>query len=187
MAVSFSYSSASLAISLDENDLLFSSTDNYKIEVSAESFNGDATVTGSIGNDVLVGGNGKDTLTGNDGNDLIVGGGGNDLLTGGKGKDRFYFDRPNQGIDTITDFKVSEDLITVSGHNFGNDLVVGEAIDPSQFRIGSGAADSSDRFIYNSSNGALLFDFDGNGSTAPMQIATLTTGLELTHENIVIV
>ncbi|AFZ33690.1 hypothetical protein Sta7437_0068 [Stanieria cyanosphaera PCC 7437] len=148
---------------------------------------GNDFLTGGRGNDSLRGGKGKDTLSGNDGNDLIAGGAGNDLLTGGKGKDSFYFDNSKEGIDTITDFNVSQDLIKVSGHKFGGGLVAGDVIDPSQFRIGSAAADSSDRFIYNSSNGALWFDADGNGSIAPIQIATLTTGLKLTHEDIFVV
>jgi Ca2+-binding RTX toxin-like protein len=172
---------------LDLENYIPSSTDYNTIKVSATSVNGNGSVNGSIGDDVLLGGDGKDTLSGNDGDDLIVGGAEDDLLTGGEGEDRFYFETPNEGIDTITDFNVSEDLIEVSGQNFGSDLVVGDVIDSTQFRIGSAAADSSDRFIYNSSDGALFFDADGNGSLAPIQIATLTIGLELTHENISVV
>lgn len=187
MAVSFSQDSINVFVSIDENDILFSSTGNDSIEISVSSVNGNASISGSTGNDSLLGGKGKDTLSGNDGDDLIVGGLGKDRLTGGKGKDSFYFDHPNEVIDTITDFNVSQDLITVSEDNFGSDLVAGDVIEPSQFRIGSAAADSSDRFIYNSSNGALWFDADGNGSIAPIQIATLTTGLKLTHENISVI
>ncbi|GAB4226900.1 MAG: hypothetical protein Kow0049_06490 [Stanieria sp.] len=223
MAFSFSSASANISVSIDENNILFSSKGDKSIEVSVDSTNGNANVKGSIendslqggtgqdtlsgnkgddliigragndlltggqGNDSLRGGKGQDTLSGNKGDDFLVGGAGNDLLTGGQGKDSFYFDHPNQGIDTITDFDVSQDLIKVSGNNFGSGLVAGDTIDSSQFRIGSAATDTSDRFIYNSSNGALWFDADGNGSIAPIQIATLGTGLEFTHENISVI
>jgi Ca2+-binding RTX toxin-like protein len=187
MAFSFSSASANISVSIDENNILFSSKEDKSIEVSVDSTNGNANVKGSIENDSLQGGTGQDTLSGNKGDDLIIGRAGNDLLTGGQGKDSFYFDHPNQGIDTITDFDVSQDLIKVSGNNFGSGLVAGDTIDSSQFRIGSAATDTSDRFIYNSSNGALWFDADGNGSIAPIQIATLGTGLEFTQENISVV
>jgi Ca2+-binding RTX toxin-like protein len=41
--------------------------------------------------------------------------------------------------------------------------------------LGTAAADTSDRFIYNQSTGALFFDSDGTGAIAQVQIATLTT------------
>ncbi|BAQ63340.1 hypothetical protein [Geminocystis sp. NIES-3709] len=56
-----------------------------------------------------------------------------------------------------------------------------------QFRVGSSATTSSQRFIYNSSNGAFFFDSDGNGTTGAIQIATLSTGLGMTHQDIVVV
>jgi Ca2+-binding RTX toxin-like protein len=56
-----------------------------------------------------------------------------------------------------------------------------------QFTIGAAAQDASDRFIYNSQTGALFFDLDGSGAAAQVQIATLSTGLAMTHQNIVVV
>ncbi|MGV2387847.1 MAG UNVERIFIED_CONTAM: hypothetical protein LVR29_04550 [Microcystis novacekii LVE1205-3] len=53
-----------------------------------------------------------------------------------------------------------------------------------QFLIGSSATNASQRFIYNSTNSALLFDVDGNGIQSPKQIATLNTGLAITYEDI---
>ena len=54
-----------------------------------------------------------------------------------------------------------------------------------QFTIGSSATTSAHRFFYNSSNGGLFFDVDGNGATAAVQFATLNTGLALTNADIV--
>ncbi|HEY9646574.1 MAG TPA: hypothetical protein V6C88_09405 [Chroococcidiopsis sp.] len=49
--------------------------------------------------------------------------------------------------------------------------------------IGARAADGSDRFIYNQNTGALFFDADGSGGGAQIQIATLSTNLNLSSGN----
>jgi Ca2+-binding RTX toxin-like protein len=59
---------------------------------------------GRDGNDVLIGGLGSDT---------IDGGTGDDTMTGGLNADTFVFD-VGSGADTITDFKVNQDLIDLS-------------------------------------------------------------------------
>ncbi|WP_019498509.1 DUF4394 domain-containing protein [Pseudanabaena sp. PCC 6802] len=126
----------------------------------------------------------SDRLTGGSGNDTLVGGVGSDTLSGGSGSDSFSFSSPSNGIDTITDFSVADDTISVSASGFGGGLVAGAPITADQFAIGSAAVDASDRFIYNSTNGALFFDVDGTGSTAQVQIASLTRGLVLTNNDI---
>ncbi len=118
-------------------------------------------------NDTLDGGAGDDTLHGIDGNDYLTGGDGNDelsadigidTLTGGTGADIFvWWDEPING-DTITDFVVADDIITVSVELFGGGLTAGAAITAAQFKLGSAAGDASDRFIYNQNTGALFFD-----------------------------
>ncbi|MBE9139178.1 hypothetical protein IQ254_18585 [Nodosilinea sp. LEGE 07088] len=50
--------------------------------------------------------------------------------------------------------------------------------------MGAAAADASDRFIYNN-NGALLFDVDGAGGAAQVQIATLIGAPTITTADIV--
>jgi Ca2+-binding RTX toxin-like protein len=62
---------------------------------------------GGAGNDTLIGGAGNDLLKGGAGDDVIQGGAGNDTLTGGGGFDQYIFNSLSDGIDTITDFKVS--------------------------------------------------------------------------------
>ncbi len=55
----------------------------------------------------------NDILTGNNSDNILVGGIGNDTLTGGAGIDQFVVASGN-GIDTITDFQVSEDLLVLT-------------------------------------------------------------------------
>jgi Ca2+-binding RTX toxin-like protein len=143
---------------------------------------GDDKLDGSSGDDFLNGDTGKDTLTGGQGNDFLFGDLGNDTLKGGSGKDIFYFSAPVEGIDTIKDFSVKDDIIQVYGSGFGGGLTPG-VLTADQFRIGSSAKDSSDRFIYNKSTGALYFDSDGLGGLAQVQFAKLSTGLALTNQN----
>ena len=72
---------------------------------------------GGSGNDRLFGGAGVDVLAGGDGTDFLVGGAGNDKLTGGGGVDQFGFNSLSDGIDTITDFRVTgsaQDQIVLS-------------------------------------------------------------------------
>jgi Ca2+-binding RTX toxin-like protein len=131
-----------------------------------------------------VGTNGKDVLLGTNANDYLIGGAGDDILTGGTGGDIFYFASSNLGNDAITDFTPGQDFIQVSRQGFGGGLIAGDTITQVQFLIGSSATNASQRFIYNSTSGALLFDVDGNGIQSAQQIATLNTGLALTYEDI---
>jgi Ca2+-binding RTX toxin-like protein len=50
--------------------------------------------------------------------------------------------------------------------------------------VGTVALGAADRFIYNSSTGGLLFDADGTGSLAALQIASLTNLPSLTNADI---
>ncbi|MEP0851606.1 calcium-binding protein [Funiculus sociatus GB1-A4] len=145
------------------------------------------SISGNGGNNTLDGGSGNDIINGGSGDDILVGGEGNDTLNGGAGSDRFVFNASNQGIDNLTAFVVSDDTIEVSAAGFGGGLIAGAAIVLDQFVIGSTSVDDSDRFIYNSTNGALLFDADGTGAIAQIQIATLSTGLALTNADLVVI
>jgi Ca2+-binding RTX toxin-like protein len=62
----------------------------------------------------LTGTDAADTLTGDDGDNLLNGLAGDDTYTGGAGADQFVF-AIAQGIDTITDFEVGVDQISLGG------------------------------------------------------------------------
>lgn len=136
---------------------------------------------GGAGDDDLYGGSGRDLLNGGSGNDYLSGGADLDSLTGGGGKDYFVFDtRPSaSSADRITDFVVRDDTVMLDNRVFtkvGRDgwLTAGA------FTTGSAARDASDRIIYNSKNGALLYDPDGIGGAPAVKFAQLKAGLALT-------
>jgi Ca2+-binding RTX toxin-like protein len=157
---------------------------------------GNNTLAGKSGNDSLRGENGKDALFGEGGNDTLIGGAGkdvliggtgNDRLTGGIGSDRFRFNSFNEKSDRITDFSVVDDSIVLSATGFGGGLVANTTLSVAQFTINTTATTSAHRVIYNSSNGNLFFDRDGNASSfAPVQIATLNSGLGLTNADFLV-
>ena len=131
------------------------------------------TLSGLGGNDILIG---------SQSSEILVGGQGADTLTGGDNFDTFLFSNSSEGVDTITDFNVSQDIIQVSAAGFGGGLIAGTSLSSDQFSLGTVTA--STRFIFNKSTGSLSFDIDGSGSTAAIQIASLTTNLNLTEDNI---
>jgi Ca2+-binding RTX toxin-like protein len=148
---------------------------------------GSDNVSGGTGNDILFGWGGNDNLAGNNGNDTLTGGAGNDNLTGGSGQDWFTFSSPGgDRSDRITDFNSTDDTIGVDDAGFGGGLVAGTLL-ASQFVLGTAAKDTSDRFIYNQSTGALFFDADGTGANAQTQIATLTTKSVVSFNDIVVI
>ena len=68
------------------------------------------TATGDV---VVTGGLGNDEITGGSGNDILNGGDDDDILTGGLGTDTFIFEE-HAGIDVVTDFSTTDDLLNVS-------------------------------------------------------------------------
>ncbi|MBX9257916.1 hypothetical protein H1Q63_29000 [Desmonostoc muscorum CCALA 125] len=140
------------------------------------------------GDNTLNGGNGNDTLVDGNGNDTLYGGVGNDTFYGGVGTNTFVFNSFNEGLDTIDYFNPTNELIQVSATGFGGGLSIG-VLSTSQFTIGTSATTSTERFIYNSTTGALFFDQDGSaGAFTQVQFARLSTGLSsLTNNNFVVV
>lgn len=149
-------------------------------------------LTGSTGNNVLSGLAGNDTLNGGNGNDKLIGGLGNDSLTGGSGNDAFVFNFPNEGVDTISDFKSGADWLEISAAGFGGNLVANVAptiqlvTDVSQ----ASSVGSNGYFILDKSGtglGSLYWDPTGGDSTDAVKIAVLTNVSSLQPSDIHIV
>ena len=77
----------------------------------------DNTLTGGALDDLLVGRDGDDTLDGGAGNDRLIDGAGVDSMTGGAGADVFVF-TPDNRMDTVTDFDITEDRLDLSAFLF---------------------------------------------------------------------
>jgi Ca2+-binding RTX toxin-like protein len=156
--------------------------------------------TFGTGNDSIFGGGGNDTLFGNDGNDTLDGGLGNDRLgsgfvadnEGSEGNDTFMFTVApgTANADVVTDFDSGADRIVLDGNAHASSGASGNfaASDVRFWSSGTGTAhDGDDRVIYNSSNGQLWYDADGNGAGARQLIATLEGIPALTASDITII
>lgn len=100
---------------------------------------------------------------------------GNDTLTGGGGLDVFVLSQQASSADTITDFQSGVDSLEISAAQFGSGLVPG-ALPAVRFRANATglADDANDRFIYNTTNGELIFDSNGSAAGGARVIATFT-------------
>ncbi|MER9024354.1 calcium-binding protein, partial [Mesorhizobium sp. M0815] len=127
------------------------------------------------------------TIQGNAGANIINGGGGADILTGNGGNDAFVFNSAlgAGNIDKVTDFNKLQDKIQLDDAVFAGLKLGGLSSDA--FFAGTGAHDSSDHIIYNSSTGALSFDSDGIGGASQIQFATLSPGLSLTAGSFLVI
>ena len=139
-----------------------------------------AVLTGAIN---LTGNLLAQSVTGNAGANRLDGKGGTDVLTGNAGSDTFVLSSAIgvANIDTITDYTVADDQIELS-HTIFTALTPGGTLAAIAFAANAtGAATTSDqRIIYNTATGALMYDADGVGAGAAVQIATLSTGLAMT-------
>lgn len=160
--------------------------------VGNDTLNGGAQndrLAGESGNDRLFGSSGHDTLTGGTGADRLDGGTGRDLLYGNAGPDAFVFDtRPNAStnLDTVADFSVADDTLWFDNAVFTG-LGPAGRLPSSMFWTGPAAHDASDRVVYDSSHGVLLYDPDGTGGTAPVAVTRIATGLALSAADILVV
>lgn len=130
-----------------------------------------------------------ETLTGDTESNILNGGIGNDTLTGGGGSDRFVYNSPTEGTDTLTDFG-ADDLIEISASGFGGGLTAGVALSDgvdSQngvFVNGSTPMGTSANFLYD--GGILSFDIDGTGGQAAVQIASFLGDVALSATRILV-
>ena len=121
-------------------------------------------------------------MYGDSGNDVLFGGSGQNIISGGAGADRFVFTDDGQSLGEITDFTVADDTLVFRTNNFAGISTKG-MISSNMLQIGTGANDSSDRFIYNSSTGNLFYDPDGSGSKPKVKLVGLNAGLALTNND----
>jgi Ca2+-binding RTX toxin-like protein len=138
------------------------------------------TLNGGDNDDFLVGGNNGDTLNGGNGNDYLRGGVGSDILNGGSGSDLFVFNvtPTSANADTIQDFNATGDPL--NGDRIGLEdsifTVIGSTLDATEFRANAGgtALDANDFILFDTANGSLYYDADGNGAGAKVLIATIS-------------
>ncbi|MFM8660987.1 MAG: M10 family metallopeptidase C-terminal domain-containing protein, partial [Cyanobium sp.] len=128
----------------------------------------------------VIGGALADTLTGNGLANNLNGGAGNDTLIGGAGADRFRFAttlNATTNLDVISDFSIAQlDRIELENDVF-TALTTTGTLAASAFFIGAAATTATQRILYNSGTGNLLYDSDGTGAAGSIAFATLTTGL----------
>jgi Ca2+-binding RTX toxin-like protein len=157
-----------------------------------DALSGNNILDGSLGSDRLNSGGGNDTVIGGEGIDYLSGGGGNDSLIGGTDIDRFFFGFTSAdvftkrgGVDTITDFDPSQDLIVLRKVAFTNlNSTVNRPLAANEFTsINTDAAAerteaglSTAKIVYNLGTGNLFHNSDGatSGLGSGEQFATLT-------------
>jgi Ca2+-binding RTX toxin-like protein len=140
------------------------------------------TITGNTADNVLNGAAGSDTL---------IGGAGNDTLTGGVGADIFRFDTAPDSAnnrDRITDFNGAlGDRIQLDKSVF-TALPTTGILAVSAFRSGSSFTSPSERILYNSATGDLVYDSNGSAAGGIMAIfATLAKGLTINNSHFTVI
>ena len=146
-------------------------------------------IVGNAAANTLTGNDGNDVLRGAAGDDTLVGGNGNDALDGGAGLDKFLFNatlNASTNFDTLVNFSVADDTIVLDQTIFNKLTALGTLTDTAFF-AGSAAHDADDRIIYNSANGNIYYDPDGDGAAAMVRFAHVTIGTALTHNDFFIV
>jgi Ca2+-binding RTX toxin-like protein len=133
----------------------------------------------AVGNnlDNVLTGNGADNrMRGGSGNDTIDGGAGNDRLEGGNGNDLFLFTSfGDDTADSVQDFRAADDTIALDHTVFLAIKDAGKLTSAQFLANASGLAErSTDRIVYNTTDGELYWDRDGSGTAYdPQHFATL--------------
>ena len=153
-------------------DMVLSSA-NYTLDANVENLVlTEATNINGTGNELynkITGNSGNNTLSGLAGEDTLNGGGGNDTLSGGWGRDQYLFNTPLAvaGVDTITDFSVSDDRIVLDKTVFaaletvaGNPLLEEDysVINVAAAEEFSVAGNSLNEIVYNRLTGNLFYN-----------------------------
>ena len=142
-----------------------------------------------IADAVATGNSASNTLIGNLGDNILEGLAGVDTLTGGEGSDQFVLSYNGAGIavDQLTDFTTTVDLVVVDLASFGIDpsasmLSSSGIVDSHSFVKGPGvkAIDNNDYFLFDTAQGVLMFDIDGNGDSPALTIVKLVGASDTT-------
>ncbi|WRH68665.1 MAG: Ig-like domain-containing protein [Planktothrix sp. GU0601_MAG3] len=150
--------------------------------------------TGNTLANIITGNTANNTLNGGDGNDSLRGGAANDALTGGLGADKFIyntnavFTTSAVGVDTITDFNISEtdqivlDKTTFTSISSAAGTGFSVASEFAQVTTDALAATSAADIVYNSTTGGLFYNQNGTaaGLGTGAKFLTLTTKPVLT-------
>ena len=131
-------------------------------------------LTGNGGDDTLRGRAGIDQFEGGEGADTLIGDEGADVYVTGAGADTIIFNQaPNAAErDRITDFTSGEDILQIDVSVFGGGLVAGGTAQ--LVANGNPVADAAGgTFLYDTDNGTLRFDADGNGAGGAVLFAFL--------------
>jgi uncharacterized protein YkwD len=155
------------------------------------------SATGNSASNYIYGNNGGNTLSGKDGNDKIYGGSGSDTLMGGRGadylsgasgSDKYKYYNVDEAGDTISSF-TSADAFVFEGSAFGLGSYAG-TLKSSNFCSGTGrsAKDTSDRFIFCTTDDALWFDSNGSAAGGTIvKIADIVADASVTYLDIIII
>jgi microcystin-dependent protein len=150
------------------------------------------TTTNAAGTDALkLAGNAfANTVIGNAGDNFLNGAAGADTLTGLGGDDIFMFNTALAGgnIDAITDFNFADDTIRLENAIFASIAGTG-VLTAAQFAANASgtALDASDRIIYETDTGRLIYDANGSTGGGRYLVATLDAGLAITNADFYIV
>jgi len=108
-------------------------------------------------------------------------------LRGGSGADTFAFDQAlvAGNVATIVDFLPGTDTIRLSLSIFSAAGPAG-ALNANAFFAGAAAHDPDDRIMYDTTNGNLSYDADGNGAGAAQVFAVVSPGLAMSAANFVL-
>jgi serralysin len=170
----------------------FTNVENIVGGIGADVIVGDGAanrLSGTTGNDILWGRAGVDQLEGGAGGDRLNGGAGNDVLIGGADADIFMFaDAPAVGgLDRTGDFEAGSDKIEIDASAFGGGLAAGGAVQLVANANPSSVGMTGGVFLYNTSNGFLSFDADGQGAGAAVAFFRIQNLPALTAADFVVV
>jgi Ca2+-binding RTX toxin-like protein len=151
----------------------------------------DNIITGNAGANTLSGSTGDDSINGGGGNDTLYGGQGNDALAAGAGVDSLVFNttlNASTNVDTITGFVASEDTIQLDNTTFSFGTYTGVLGEGGFAANSTGTATTIyHRIIYDTTDGRLIYDSNGNAAGGAIHFATLVGAPAISHADFVVI